>query len=89
VQVARLAGLPRSVLQRAEELLRVFEAEDDGAATRGLPHRAVAAPSPQLSLFQPVAAAEEQVIEALRAADLERLSPLDALNLLWELRRKL
>jgi DNA mismatch repair protein MutS len=87
VAVARLAGLPRSVLSRAEKLLEGFEAQEDGGAP-GKPHRAASAPPAQLSLFQPPSAADDQALSALRAADLDRMSPLEALTFLAELKQK-
>jgi DNA mismatch repair protein MutS len=89
VAVARLAGLPRSVLQRAESLLQTFEAQEDAApARRGAPHRA-APPSPQLSLFTAANAADEQALGALRDLDLDRMSPLEALTFLADLKKRL
>jgi DNA mismatch repair protein MutS len=81
--------LPRSVLVRAEELLRVLEADEDAApGARARPQRA--APSPaQLSLFQPMAVGDAVVLEALRTLDIERTSPLEALTLLADWKRRL
>ena len=82
IQVARLAGVPRSVVQRAHEVLEGLAGGLDGRGAR-LP-----APEPggPYSLLEP---AENQVAEALRTCDPDSLSPRDALDLLYRLRRQL
>jgi DNA mismatch repair protein MutS len=80
VHVARLAGLPRPVINRAEEILADLEAS--GAAG---PRRSVAEPTIyQLSLFS----GDDPVIAELKALDLNGLSPLDAINKLYELQQR-
>jgi len=76
IEVARLAGLPREVIERAREVLRHHE-RAEARTTSTL--EADATPRMQLTLFTPLA---QQVVDRLRAADLDRLSPLEALNLL-------
>jgi DNA mismatch repair protein MutS len=77
VEVARLAGLPESVVARAREILRELE-------TAAAPPAASAAPPPveQLGLFGPPL---HPVVERLRELDVNRLTPLAALNQLAEL----
>jgi DNA mismatch repair protein MutS len=80
VHVARLAGLPRPVIHRAEEILGELEAS--GAAG---PRRSVAEPAIyQLSLFS----SDDPVIAEIKALDVNALSPLDALNKLYELQQR-
>ncbi len=91
IQVARLAGLPARVLERAEEILANLEAQEYDLAGKPRLARGRKAPrgasgGAQLALFAP---AEERVIERLRAADLDRMTPLDALTLLTALREGL
>ncbi len=89
IHVARLAGLPTPVVLRAQEILRNLEStEFDREGRPRLAHSdgAAAAGARQLALFS---GQDEAVLEALRAADLERMTPLEALNLLAELRRRL
>ena len=88
IQVARLAGLPRDVIDRAKEILRNLEKgefEEGGmprlAGGRKAPPKK---PSPQLSLFAP---ADDDLRLRLREVDIETLTPLGALNLLAELKR--
>ena len=77
VEVARLAGLPESVVARAREILRELE-------TAAAPQPAQPAPEPelQLGLFGPPT---HPALERLRGVDANRLTPLQALTLLAEL----
>jgi len=80
VHVAQLAGLPKAVVSRAREILSELEAS--GAAG---PRRSVAPPTVhQLTLFS----REDPIIAELRALDVNALSPLDALNKLYELQQR-
>jgi DNA mismatch repair protein MutS len=79
VHVARLAGLPKPVVSRAEEILTDLEAS--GAAG---PRSAAGPALYQLSFFS----ADDPVLAELRALDLNALSPLDALNKLYELQTR-
>jgi DNA mismatch repair protein MutS len=87
IDVARLAGLPRSVIARARAILARLEG--DGAA---LPsgRRLAAAPPGQLSLLPALAAAVDapaaEVAQRLRALDPDRMTPIAALAALAELR---
>ncbi|MDP2955889.1 MAG: DNA mismatch repair protein MutS [Longimicrobiales bacterium] len=88
IQVARLAGLPSGVIERARELLAELEGTHshggEGLGRRGA-HRPASEPPPdQLSMFQ----VEHPVVDRLRALDPDRLSPREALDLLYELRRE-
>ncbi|MFZ5585687.1 MAG: DNA mismatch repair protein MutS [Thermodesulfobacteriota bacterium] len=80
--VARLAGLPAPVLERARQILKQLE---NGGGPGGDGRAPAGPPSPQLDLF---AAAEHPVLRRLRDLDLGRLTPLMALNLLDELQRE-
>jgi DNA mismatch repair protein MutS len=87
VQVARLAGLPAGVIERARQILHDLEGIEVGSGPavgrRGrLPD---SADRSQLSLFQP---AESPVIERLRSVVPEDMTPLEALALLAELKRQ-
>ena len=86
VQVARLAGLPPAVVERAREILDALEAgARDGAARPAaliddLPLFRAAPPPP------PAAPARESAVEArLRDIDPDRLTPREALDLVYEL----
>ncbi|MEE8278885.1 MAG: DNA mismatch repair protein MutS [Thermoanaerobaculia bacterium] len=89
LHVARLAGVPARVIDRAAEILANLEEQEYDLS--GRPRLAKGASTPaagpdQLSLFAP---AEEVVASILREVDLERLSPLAALNLLQSLKSRL
>ncbi|HEU4559286.1 MAG TPA: DNA mismatch repair protein MutS [Longimicrobium sp.] len=77
VEVARLAGLPESVVARAREILLELETAAAPAPARPAPE-----PDVQLGLFGPPV---HPAVERLRAVDVERTTPLQALNLLAEL----
>jgi DNA mismatch repair protein MutS len=80
VHVAQLAGLPRPVVTRAQEILGDLEAS--GAAG---PRRSTAPPTMyQLPLFSK----EDPIVAELRALDVNALSPLDALNKLFEIQQR-
>ncbi|MHB1192646.1 MAG: DNA mismatch repair protein MutS [Longimicrobiales bacterium] len=88
IQVARLAGLPAGILARARELLAELEGTHshggEGLGRRGA-HRPASEPPPdQLSIFQ----MEHPVVERLRALDPDRLTPREALDLLYQLGRE-
>ena len=86
--VARLAGVPEPVVERAKTVLEKLEATR--AATGG-----IAAGLGELPLFaamrpEPAPASPEHVLaDRLRAADLDALSPREALDLLYEWKRAL
>jgi DNA mismatch repair protein MutS len=75
VQVAKLAGLPPAVIQRAREVLSGHERMEESLAHEG---RAVRPAPRQMDLF---AATERQVADAIRAAATEVLTPDEALAL--------
>jgi DNA mismatch repair protein MutS len=82
IHVGRLAGLPPAVVARAWEILALLEAGHHLAGEMP-PSR----PDPgQLTLFQ---AEEHPVLEALRGLDPDRMTPLEALMHLAELRRRI
>src|SRR5690348_5420697 len=83
IEVAKLAGLPPEVIERARQVLE----EHETAAHRLTDELAGEEPSSvQLTMFTPLS---EKIVERLRGADLDRLTPLEALNLLAELKRQL
>ncbi len=84
VHVAQLAGMPKQVVRRAADVLRDLESRDGGMQQQE-ERRAVVAAGPatpmQLTMFAP----PHPVVERLRTLDINALSPLDALTLLYEL----
>lgn len=87
IHVARLAGLPPPVLNRAREIL--FALERDELARGGKPaiSGTPAAPQQQLGLFQaPIV--DDALRDRLRAVDIDQTTPLEALRLLAALKRE-
>jgi DNA mismatch repair protein MutS len=81
LQVAALAGIPKSVTAQARRYLSELERERDALRTK-------ASPQAELPLFAPAPAAaalESAALEALRAIDPNALSPREALDLLYRL----
>jgi len=83
IEVAKLAGLPHEVIVRAREVLAEHESAEQ-QVTGHLSPGAEPAP-PQLTIFTPLS---QPVLEKLREVDLNRLTPLEALNLLAELKKQ-
>jgi DNA mismatch repair protein MutS len=89
IEVARLAGVPRSVIERAREILRRHEQSEHKLSeelTPGAEHSGAEAAEREPPLFTPI---DRTVLEALRNADLDNLKPLDALNLLAALKKQI
>ncbi len=84
IEVAKLAGLPSEVIERAREVLSEHENKEHRLSGT-LAADELAPSSVQLTMFTPIS---ERVAQRLKAADLDRLSPLEALNLLAELKRQ-
>src|SRR5580700_6225911 len=89
IEVARLAGLPKSVIERAREVLKRHEQSEHELSETLTPGAAQAAANghaAQSVLFTPL---DRAVLDKLRDADLDQLKPLDALNLLAELKKQI
>ncbi len=92
VAVAKLAGLPEPVLARARALLGAFEAESREGGGRPGTHAGHAQRSrQQLDLFgaPPSQKTHQDVLETLRSVELDRMTGLEALQLLNQLKNKL
>ena len=103
IHVARLAGLPQAVITRAQQILEVLEqhnlsVEADGATgqppkaqpTLPKPRRRVSrktlqSDSLQLALFTPKT---HPLVEEIRRLELTQVTPLDAVNILYDLKAK-
>jgi len=87
IQVARLAGLPPEVISRARSILGALE--EDAIARGGRPSLTAgpAAGRQQLGLFE-TPTAPDVVARRLREIDVNRLTPLEALTLLADLKRE-
>jgi DNA mismatch repair protein MutS len=89
IQVARLAGLPASVIARAKDILGSLE--QDELQRGGKPALSGAAPEAQkqLGLFQVSSPADEKLREKIREIDINRTTPLDALRIIEELKKEI
>lgn len=90
IHVARLAGIPKAVSRRAEEILADLEASEPGAQNRSGRRAAMRQPVPdalpkmQLTFFD----APNPVVERLKELEVESLTPLDAIRVLFELKKE-
>jgi DNA mismatch repair protein MutS len=87
IEVAKLAGLPEEVVRRAREVLAEHESAEAELSAH-LANSGGESPLPraaQLTIFTPLS---QPVLERLREVNLDRLTPLDALNLLSELKKQ-
>ncbi len=81
IEVARLAGLPLPVIDRARRILEMHEQREVSVTEELAPPSHAHAPL-QVSIFQ----ADAGVMEELRCLDVDNLKPIEALNLLtsWQ-----
>ena len=84
IEVAKLAGLPQEVVERAREVLAQHEFAEQQATAHLSP--GASPPAAQLTIFTPLS---QPVLDKLREVDLNRLTPLEALNLLAELKKEI
>src|SRR5579872_2820261 len=84
IEVAKLAGLPNEVVVRAREVLLEHEFAEQQATAHLSPGSSP--PATQLTIFTPLS---QPVLDKLREVDLNRLTPLEALNLLAELKKEI
>jgi len=85
IQVARLAGIPQSIIERAREILITLERKERDVVAETQKRGSV--PVRQMGLFGD--AREMDVINALRAIELDALTPLQAMNELAKLKERL
>ena len=80
IEVAKLAGLPDKVVQRAKKILKELESEN------GVQYTAPRRETEQVSLGS---IGEGEVLDAIRRCQVETLTPIEAMTLLYELKQKL
>jgi len=85
IEVAKLAGLPPEVIERAREVLCEHETTEHALAAHAAADGAAPLPA-QLTIFTPLS---QPVVDRLREANLNQLTPIEALNLLYELKKQL
>jgi DNA mismatch repair protein MutS len=89
IQVAKLAGMPQEVVERAKKLLQDIEAQTvmdlaDAPASKKRPKTYT-----QLVMFQDAVPTEDPVVGELRSLDVDHLTPMQALQKLHELKTRL
>jgi len=83
IEVARLAGLPAAVIERAKHVLRQHEKQE----RKSVQVETAAEPEPmQLTIFTPLS---QRIVDRIEATDVNSLTPLQALNLIEELQQEL
>lgn len=85
IHVARLAGVPLKVTQRAKDVLKEVESGSIGSKARQ------SARYTQMMLFDPGnsdSSAPDAVLETLKSLDIDKMTPLEALNTIYELKKK-
>lgn len=97
IQVARLAGVPDTVINRAKEIVeelihtditgRIKDIAAQGQAPKIRTKKYDEVDLAQISLFDTVK--DDDVLEELKNLDVSRLTPIDALNMLYQLQNKL
>jgi DNA mismatch repair protein MutS len=88
IQVARLAGLPRPVIDRAREILGALERDELTRGGRPSVSGTSDDPQQQLGLFQ-APAVDDRLRDRLAEIDVDRMTPMEALTLLAELKKQL
>ncbi len=96
IQVAKLAGVPDSVIERAKEIVEKLIENDIASIARGIDvdtgrgkkkkEKLDEVDLTQMSLFDTVK--DDDIIDELRTVDLSNMTPIDALNKLYELQNK-
>jgi DNA mismatch repair protein MutS len=87
IQVARLAGLPRSVTDRAREILSALERDELTRGGRPSVSGTPTDPQRQLGLFQ-LAPPDDHLRRRLAAVDIDRMTPIEALTFLAEIKKE-
>ncbi len=87
IQVAKLAGIPSSIVKRAKEILEGLE---EGTESNPAPHRVKEEPEDagefNISLLD---IAKDDVCEKIKNTDLNTLTPIEAMNLIFEWKKSL
>jgi DNA mismatch repair protein MutS len=84
IEVARLAGLPLNVIERAREVLRLHEKTEHSAVEQLAPRNET--PAVQIRLFEP---GLEDIKQKIRALRIDEMRPVEALRFLEDLQRQI
>ena len=87
IEVAKLAGVPNEVVKRAREILKDIE---NGSVISSSKSATVAQKEPSYDLFTDLISSKgNEVIDKLKETDINTLTPIEAMNLLFELKKML
>lgn len=86
IEVAKLAGLPMDVIHRAREVLAEHETAEQSAVTHLAKSEAESSGPMQLTIFTPLS---QKIVDRIKETDMNAISPLEALNLLHELKKQI
>ncbi|HET8887524.1 MAG TPA: DNA mismatch repair protein MutS [Candidatus Angelobacter sp.] len=86
IEVGKLAGLPPEVVVRAREVLHEHESAEQQTTAHLSPGASEPGPQMQLTMFTPLS---QKIVDRLKEADLNNLTPMEAMNLLWELKKQM
>jgi DNA mismatch repair protein MutS len=86
IEVGKLAGLPPEVVVRAREVLHEHESAEHQTTAHLSSGAKESTPQMQLTMFTPLS---QKIVDRLREADLNNLTPLEAMNLLNELKKQI
>jgi DNA mismatch repair protein MutS len=86
IEVGKLAGLPPEVVVRAREVLHEHENAEQQTTAHLSSGAKESTPQMQLTMFTPLS---QKIVDRLKEADLNNLTPMEAMNLLWELKKQL
>lgn len=95
IHVAKIAGLPERLLERASDILTALEAGESvidhpvPAVSEMEETLVIAEETQQLSLFAETTEEESKVVAALKSLNLLEMTPMDALNTLYKLQKQL
>ncbi len=88
IHVARMAGMPKSVIKRANEILKELEqSHNEKTLARPIPDLAQKREGMQLSIFQLDDPVLKQIRDEIKNTDINNLTPLEALNKLNEIKK--
>lgn len=88
IHVARMAGMPKSIVKRANELLKELEkSRDERTLSKPIPDMAEKREGIQLSIFQLDDPVLKQIRDEIKNIDINTLTPLEALNKLNEIKK--
>ncbi len=85
IEVAKLAGVPSEVVKRAKEILREIEANGKVSDSKSNKKQSESAEIDMFSAL--ISSSETEAMDKIRSADINTLTPIEAMNLLYEVKK--